>query len=48
MCLRSLPPHCSRSIVWELQPLAGGAENWLATVAGAERTREMRGLIAAT
>lgn len=48
MCPRSLPPLCSRSIVWELQPRAGGAGNWLVRAAGAERAREMRGQIAAT
>lgn len=47
MCVRSLPPYCSRSIVWELQPRAG-AGNWLARGAGAERAREMRGRKAGT
>lgn len=42
MCLRSLPPYCSRSIVWELLPRAGSAGNWLARGAGAEQAREMR------
>lgn len=43
MCLRSLPPHCSRSIVWELQPRAGGAGNRLAGAAGAGDVGPERG-----